>query len=87
MWALSLRPLKEEKRVHGEEGAEKGRMRAGDTTAAATAAGNGAPKPENLLSEKQWLRPGPIITQTRLRAISSARDVSFSPFLISSARI
>lgn len=66
MWALSLRPLKEE---DVSTGTGRGRAHARDT-----AAGNGAPKAENLLSEEQWLGPGPIIMQARLRALH-VRDV------------
>lgn len=54
-------------------------------TAAAAAAGNGAPKPENLLSEKQW--PG---TWSNYHAGetpgSRLRDASSSPRLIPTRR-
>lgn len=85
MWALSLRPLKEERRPPGGvgRGREEGRTHARDkAVAAVTAAGNGAPKAENLLSEKQWLGPGPIIMLARLVAWSRSRR----RFLISRAR-
>lgn len=79
MWALSLRPLKE-KDVHG---VGKGTDACARDT---VVAGNGAPKPENLLSEEQWLGPGPIIVQARLSEISRLRRRRRSPrrFSISS---
>lgn len=87
MWVLSLRPLQRGDETSGAARRKgvRGRERMRGDTAAAAAAGNGAPKPENLLSEKQW--PG---TWSNYHAGetpgSRLRDASSSPLLIPTRR-